>query len=199
MIKGINLIPEELSRYYRLRKWRRIIIFFSCVYVISLASIFMYQRYLISQKMVELKRLVVEKEVLVAKSQEYTRILQRIQDIQRREEEIKRRFAFLSEVEKKRITWSGMLKRISNDIPDGVWLRGMSTSDIEKTEGKRIRFLGSAVSNRGVAEFIFTLENSPIFGDISLAYLQKREQDSITVYDFEVHANLQRTDGIIYE
>lgn len=83
-------------------------------------------------------------------------------------------------------------------MPEGLWLRGVSSSDAEGG-GKRIRVLGSAAANRAVADFIFTLENSGYFSNVTLAYTQKRDLERAHVYDFELNMNIRKNEETTHD
>jgi Tfp pilus assembly protein PilN len=132
-------------------------------------------------------------------SSEYTAMKARLAELKRSEATIARRLALSSGLASDRVEWSRVLRRLSNDIPRDVWLRSLATSDAEAgpdgtpaTREKRVRMLGSALANGAVASFIRTLEGSGYLDDVTLSYTQKRDFDTMTVFDFEVTARLKK-------
>jgi Tfp pilus assembly protein PilN len=195
-VKGINLIPDEVKREWRLKRLRSVFAVLAVLYLGALFLIFLNQRSTLNAKTAELKTLTLQKEQLVEKSARYVELRTKLDGIRRSESALEKRFALVGVIAAKRISWSVVLKRLSRDIPGGVWLRSLSTSG-DGSE-KRVRFLGTAISNMAVADFVFTLENSGYFVDVDLSYSQKRDFGSKTVFDFEIAAKLKKTIEVMY-
>ena len=109
-------------------------------------------------------------------------------EIQQAEAELKKKFEVSAILSEKRIAWSTLLKRLSNDIPGNVWLRTFSTSDINDQAGKKIRFV--ILRQQGCVEFVFMLENSGYF-EATLLYTQKKNYGTNSFHDFEVYSTLK--------
>lgn len=200
MIKGINLIPDDIQRQWRIQGIRKSLSAVAVVYLVILSLVFINQRLAISEKKAEAAGILTQRDALISKSSQYSELSTKLRGIQQAEAELKRRLSLTSDLSDKRISWSAILKKLSNDIPSGVWLKSLSTSDIQGSGGKKIRVLGNSSSNRAIADFIFTLENSGYFQDVSLSYSQKKEiANKSLVYDFEVYMTVKRTDEIMYE
>lgn len=197
MIKGINLIPEETQRSWRLKKWRAALSVLAAAYLAVLAFVYTGQRAVIKEKRNEATALGQKKGMLIANSAQYAELQTKFKEIKETESSLKKRLELASMLADKRISWSAVLKRLSHDIPGGVWLKSLSTSDDKGA--KKFRFLGSATTNRALADFMFTLENTGYFQDPTLSYSQKKDYDKTTVYDFEVSVNLKKTGEIMYE
>jgi Tfp pilus assembly protein PilN len=200
----INLMPEEIRRNWRLRRIRILLVVVSLVYLAGLGALYMKQRSMVSDMQTEVETLSTEKAALAARNIEYRELTISLAETRKSEAEIKRRLETATRLAGNRVSWSTVLRRLSRDVPGGVWLRTLSTSDLGEAApgggvGKKIRFLGSALSNNSVADFIFTIENSGYFTDVDLSYSQKREVLSRTVYDFEVSAALKLTNDITYD
>ncbi len=191
MIHEVNLLPEDVKRACRAKRLKRLIALGAVFYFVLLAVLYLYQRTVIKEKEAVVRELTVERNSLAARSKEYSVLKARVQEMKRMEAELLKRLRLVQAIEADRISWSYVLKRLSLDMPRGVWLRSISTSDVAGSGAKKLRFIASATSNRAVADFVFTLENSPLFTDVSLTYSQKKDFDSTTVYDFEVYANLR--------
>ncbi len=67
----------------------------------------------------------------------------------------------------------------------------IKTSGDRSVGGKGVKFNGTAISNYRIAEFVFALENSQFFGNVLLAYSQKREFQGRDLYDFEITTDLK--------
>ncbi|OGP15102.1 MAG: hypothetical protein A2054_03655 [Deltaproteobacteria bacterium GWA2_55_10] len=191
MIKGINLIPDDIKKGWLKKKVRKALLGAGIAYFVLLGGVVVQQRSAVAAKRVEAAQAAAEKEGLLSKGSGYLDLSKRLQLAKQSEAELSKKLGAAAGLS--RIAWSNVLKRISNDVPEGLWLRGVSSSDAE-AGGKRIRVLGSAAANRAVADFIFTLENSGYFSSVTLAYTQKRELEAGHVYDFEVYMNLRKNE-----
>lgn len=186
MVKGVNLIPADVRRSWLYARVRKGVYAAFVVYVGILTILFFNQRVVLAEKRAEVKEMERALSEAIAGSTEYAALKEKEAAVTAAEGELRRRLASAAGLAGAGIPWSGLLKRLSHDIPGRVWLRSLSTSDLGDGAAKRVRFLGSALSNRAVADFIFTLENSGDFRDVRLAYTQKRDFDEKTVYDFEI-------------
>ncbi|MBI5453878.1 MAG: PilN domain-containing protein [Deltaproteobacteria bacterium] len=198
-MKGINLIPEDIQKAWRVRKWRLAFIGAGACYVLFLIAVFALQRAELSRLKAEEAALVSAKDALAGRSSEYALLTKRLSEIRAAEGELSQRIGVASELKDKRVSWSFVLKNLSHEVPKGVWLRSLSTSDVQGTTDKKVKFLGSATNNRAVADFIFKIENSGRFRDATLSYSQKRDLGGNIVYDFEVYATLRKTGEVLYE
>lgn len=198
-VKGINLVPEDIQAQWRAWRRRKALLAVAAVYAAALLLVFVNQRVALHGKRAVAASIAAEKNSLAAKGSEYERLSRRLAEVRQAESELKNNFEASAVLAQKRIAWPVLLKRLSNDIPGGVWLKTLSTSDINGEAGKRIRFVGTAASNRSVSEFVFVLENSGYFEDAVLLYTQKKEYGANAYYDFEVNSALKKTDEIMYE
>lgn len=199
MVQGINLIPDEIRRSWRTVRARRWMLAAAIAYAAILVAVFALQRLSIGSASKDIAALEAKRMELAAKSGEYAALTARLGEIQRAEAELRRRYSAAVGLADRRVSWSTILKRLSGDLPRGVWLRSLATSDGQGLDDRRIRFTGSATAHKGIADFIFILENAGYFRDVSLAFSQKRDQDSITVYDFEISAAIRVSEEILYE
>lgn len=197
-VTGINLIPDDIRLVWRIGRWKLYIWPLFALWIAAMVVIYLGQRSEMAEKRKEAGALAREKGILMAGSAQYAELSAKFSDIQKTESELKNRLSLAKELSDKRIAWSVVLKRLSHDIPRDVWLKGMTTSDGDGRQ-KKVKFVGSAAAGKSVADFVFTLENSGYFTDVELSYAQKRDFDSMTVYDFEILAALKETDELIYE
>lgn len=196
MINGINLIPDDIKKGWLKKKVRKALIAAGIAYFVLLGGVLVQQRSAIAAKRVEAAQAAAEKEGLLSKGSGYLELAKRLQLAKQSEAELSKKLGAAAGLS--RTAWSNVLKRISNDVPEGLWLRGVSSSDGDGG-GKRIRVLGSAAANRAVADFIFTLENSGYFSYVTLAYTQKRELEAGHVYDFELYMNLRKNEETTHD
>jgi len=198
-MKGINLIPDEIQKGWRIRKWRLAFAASAACYLLFLAAVFALQRMELKGLKAAEAALISQKDALSQRSSEYALLTKKLSDIHAAEGELSQRIGVASELKDRRVSWSFVLKKLSHEVPKGVWLRSLSTSDVQGTTDKKVKFLGSATNNRAIADFIFKIENSGSFRDAALSYSQKREMGGTSVYDFEVYATLRKTGEVIYE
>lgn len=198
-VKYINLVPEDIQARWRLWKRRKALLSVAAVYAAALILVFINQRVVLHGKRAAVASIEAERNSLAAKGSEYERLSRQLAEVRQAESELKKNFEAGAALAQKRIAWPVLLKRLSNDIPDNVWLKTLSTSDINEQGGKKMRFVGTAASNRAVSEFVFMLENSGYFEDAVLLYTQKKEYGANSYYDFEVNSTLKKTEEIMYE
>ena len=196
MTEGINLIPDDIRKGWRRKKLRKALIVAVAAYFLLLGGVLVQHRSALAAKRVEAARAQAEKEALLSKGSGYIELSKRLQAAKQSEAELSRKLGATAGLS--RTAWSNVLKRIGNDVPEGLWLRGVSSSDADGG-GKRIRVLGSAAANRAVADFIFTLENSGYFSSVTLAYTQKRDLEGAHVYDFELYMNLKKNEETTHD
>jgi Tfp pilus assembly protein PilN len=191
MIEHINLIPDEIRGKKKDRQRRFLIIGILVLYIIGLGVIYLYQELGIRGQMDKIEEAKKKRDELMARNADYNKAMERITFLQKREDEIKKSINVISSLLEGRIYWSGILRNLTHLIPDSVWFTSLSTYDLTNGKGKGIKFNGSAVSNSGIAEFVFALENSQFFRNVLLGYSQKRELNGKDIYDFEVTVDLR--------
>lgn len=199
IIKGINLVPEDIRRQWRMTGYKTGLRAVVVLYVIVIAIIYINQRRTLDAKLADEQALIKQRDGLIAMSLQYAELSRRFADIQKAEGDIKKRLVVSGDLAFKRISWAALLKRMSRDIPSNVWLKSLSTSDGQEAGGKKIRFTGNAASNKGVSDLVFVLENAGYFHDVQLVYAQKRAGGMGTLYDFEVTADIKRVGDILHD
>lgn len=192
MIKGINLIPEEIRQTWKKKRIRRGIVVFAVSYLIVLGLFYVLRLSAVSNIRQELVTLEADRAALEAGSSEYRTLTRTIVDSRKLSGELKRRLEAAADLITERISWYELLSSLSGNLPDDVWLRSLSSSDIKGTGTKRLKFLGSSLTSEALADFVFVLENSSEFTAVDLVITQSRQLGITTVYDFEIHATLKR-------
>lgn len=207
MIERINLIPDEIRKRRRIGETRPLIIVALVLYFSGLGAVYFYQRADINRRLNNLEQVKKQNQELMAQNARYREVIERVDLAQKREGEIKKRLEVIDSLLQGRIYWSGILRSITNIVPDGIWFTSLSTYDagdtgkasaprtakssVESIGGKGVKFGGTALSNSRIAEFVFALENSQFFGNVLLAYSQKREFHGRDLYDFEITTDLK--------
>lgn len=209
MIKGINLIPLEIQSKWKRRKIRALFYTAATIYILLLGAVYYNIHSGVVVKRVNLASLEERKQKIELQGAEYQSLTATIAGIKNSELDLKKRLDLASGLTRDRVIWSTVLKRMSNDLPAGIWLKSITTSDAPTTAAaagagatdggeKQIRLMGSGLTPVAVSNLIFTLENSGYFGNVRLAYTQKKELETGTVYDFEVLTRLKREVEGIY-
>ena len=207
MIEHINLIPDEIRERKKAGQKRPLIIVFLIFYFFGLGVVYFYQKGKINGRLNNQEQIKKQNSELMAQNAMYKDAIERIGLAQKREEDIKKRLEVIDSLLQGRIYWSGILRSITHIIPDGIWLTSLSTYDltdaskasapragqppVESIRGKGVKVTGTALSNSRIAEFVFAVENSRFFGNVLLAYSQKRELQGKDLYDFEITADLK--------
>lgn len=197
MIKGINLIPEEVQFEWRLRSLRAIVYASAALYIAVFFMFYLYQRKVINVKRAEAASLNEQKRQLVATNAQFLDLQGKFGELKKTEQEMKKRLEIAGSLDEKKLSWSAVLRRISVEVPHGVWLRNLTTSDEQNV--RKMKITGSATSNKAISDFIFHLENMGFLHDVSLGYSQKKDLARAVVYDFEITSTLTRTEELAYE
>lgn len=198
MKNGINLIPDDVLRARLMKKARSSLLAVCAVYLMLLGAVFTAQKMEIKSKTAELQTIEARRDKLLSSGERQAGLGRKLAEIRRSEAELTQRLNVTAGLSGKRVAWAHVLKRLSHEVPEGVWLRALSTSEAASAL-KRVRITGSATSNRPVADFISSLENSGLFSELSLTYTQKREHPSGTVYDFELYMDLKKTGETVHD
>ncbi|MBI3398087.1 MAG: PilN domain-containing protein [Deltaproteobacteria bacterium] len=191
MIERINLIPDEVRNKKKAAQKRPLVIGLLVFYILGLGAFYFYQKAKIKERLHKIELMGKERDTLITQNARYKEIIERINLTQKRGNEIKKRLDIINVLLEGRVYWSEILRSITHIVPDGVWLMSLSTYDISKGPGKGVKCSGTAISNSGIAEFVFALENSQFFRNILLNYSQKRELQGRDIYDFEITADLR--------
>lgn len=198
-VSGINLIPPEVRRAWKLKKIRIGLAVAATVYISAVAVVYIKQRLALSVKAQEVAALTMERDNELAKITGYADLTKKLGEIQKAEAELKKRLVATSALSGKRISWSAFLRRMSRDVPREVRLKAVSTSDTADGTGKKVRLAGASVTNKGVTDFIFALENNGYCRGVSLTYSQKRFDAGGATFAFEINAEVKLSDEIAYE
>ena len=189
MIEGVNLIPDEIRRRWRIERFRKSLVVAAVIYLAGLGLVFAQHKSDYIDKGAEEQRLERAKAAIMGKRAEYTAYLSIIERDKRKSAEAKARRSSLSGLIEKRTSWSTLLKILSHEAPSRLWVRGLTTSGPKGN--KTIRFVGSALQSSKATEFAFTLQNLRYFKDVKLAYIQGRDVGDGQVFDFEISADLK--------
>ena len=197
MIDRINLLPEEHKRAEKKRQIRIVLITLTSLYMVFLVMVYFHQRSIVTDKEKVVSSLKQERNALLLKKQSYRMIEESLKQIEERNKDIEKRMKVVGSIVSSKIYWSEILRRITLLIPEDLWFTSLSSYNLEdessdKATIKGIKINGTALSNRHIAQFIFSLENSSIFENIFLTFSVKRTQSERDFFDFELKADIGR-------
>lgn len=201
MIERINLIPDEILVDKKAVQKRPLIISVLVIYFLCLGAVYIYQKAKVKKRLNNVEQARMQRDELIAQNTRYREVIERINLVQKREDDIKKRLAVISSILEERVYWSEILRNLTHRIPDGIWLTSLSTNDLAKEPGKSpadsiggkgVKFNGTALSNSAIAAFVFALENSSDFENVVLVYSQKNESQDRDLYDFEISTDIRR-------
>lgn len=201
MIERINLIPDEILVDKKTVQKRPLIISVLVIYFLCLGAVYIYQKAKVKKRLNNVEQAKMQRDELIAQNTRYREVIERINLVQKREDDIKKRLAVISSILEERVYWSEILRNLTHRIPDGIWLTSLSTNDLAKEPGKSpadsiggkgVKFNGTALSNSAIAAFVFALENSSDFENVVLVYSQKNESQDRDLYDFEISTDIRR-------
>lgn len=198
MKNGIDLVPAEIKRERLVKKTRAVLTAVGVLYLAALGALFTLQRMEIKNKSAELSAVEAKRDSLLASGTRQAEFGRRLAEIKKSEAALTQRINATAGLSGKKIAWAFVFKSLAADVPEGLWLRGISTSEAASAL-KRVRLTGSATTNRAVAGFISALENSGLFTGVTLVYTQKREHPSGHIYDFELYMDLKRTEDTVHD
>ncbi|HEX9916995.1 MAG TPA: PilN domain-containing protein [candidate division Zixibacteria bacterium] len=104
--------------------------------------------------------------------------LETLNDLKQENQILEEKWGKLSQMLLNRSGESRLLYLISKYRPEGVWLRSISSESISSNQ--RTEIAGLAVSQAGVSGFFRNLEESNLFEDVKLLYLDRVETTELT-------------------
>ncbi|MFC1855708.1 PilN domain-containing protein [Thermodesulfobacteriota bacterium] len=207
MIQRINLIPEELLGKhggFKLPVKYIIVVILALLYIIPLNRHINNKLKAVTEEKGALEK---KKDTISARNDDFAKLQKEVDTLQSSIEMVNTSKVALLKIIKERIFWSDVLKEISYNIPNKLWLHGIVSHDniiddevdsdeniiIEKTV-KSITIKGSAYKNKTIKDFVKNLEESFFLNEIKLAYIRKNVLNEIyIVYNFEIRAKLSES------
>jgi len=103
-----------------------------------------------------------------------------IRNLDRLRVDVERKLALVDELQQGRFESLKTLGELSKVIPENVWL----TSIVDSSGNLKIAGLGE--SNKAVANFMRSLDKSPLFGKIALQVITRQEAAGVPVRNFSM-------------
>jgi type IV pilus assembly protein PilN len=104
----------------------------------------------------------------------------KIRNLDRLRVDVERKLALVDELQQGRFESLKTLGELSKVIPENVWL----TSIVDSSGNLKIAGLGE--SNKAVANFMRSLDKSPLFGKIALQVITRQEAAGVPVRNFSM-------------
>jgi len=94
--------------------------------------------------------------------------------------DVERKLALVDELKQGRFEALKTLTGLSEVIPENVWLQSITD------QAGKLKIAGSGESNKAVANFMRALDQSPLFGDISLQVIVRKEAAGVPIRSFNM-------------
>ncbi len=107
----------------------------------------------------------------------------KIRNLDRLRVDVERKLALVDELQQGRFESLKTLDELSKVIPENVWLTSIVVSS------GHLKIAGLGESNKAVANFMRSLDSSPLFGNISLQVISRKEAAGVPVRNFSMTLN----------
>jgi len=131
-----------------------------------------------------------EEQVAVrrAEAQKLEAIIKEVEDFQRRKESLEKRIQLINDLKKNQKGPVRIMDRISQDLPDLVWLDRMTLT------GTNIAVEGRGLNPNAVATFVENIKADPMFDEPEVSQItQERAANNISVYRYSMTFNFTYT------
>jgi type IV pilus assembly protein PilN len=126
----------------------------------------------------ELEGLQEEFSNLQAQNRELQKKIGKLKNLDKLRADVERKLALVDELQQGRFYSLITLHSIAKLIPENVWLTSI------QDKGGSLRLSGLGESNKAVANFMRALDESELFGDISLQVIQRSDAGGVAVRNF---------------
>jgi len=126
----------------------------------------------------QLEGLQVEFGQLQAQNNVLKKKIGKIRNLDRLRVDVERKLALVDKLQQGRFESLNTFAELSKVIPENVWL-----TSITDNAGK-LKVTGLGESNKAVANFMRSLDQSPLFGDISLQVIVRKVAGGVPVRNF---------------
>ncbi len=193
----INLLPKELQ-------WKRFRITFDRTFLIILGTgavilvalaiySYVFQLSLISSYEAKVRNAEAEVERFSAE-------IQKIDEIQKKKEEIIERMTAVQTLDQNRSYWVELMEDLVRRVPEYVWLtavqqtpaapRAAATPQAAPMPASNSSIEGYSFSLNALATFLIRLKKSEKFSDIEITSIALQENDLAKAYFFKLTCNL---------
>lgn len=121
-----------------------------------------------------------------AEAEKLESIIKEVEDFQRRKDSLERRIALINDLKKNQKNPVKILDRISQDLPDLVWLDKMSL------EAGKLTIEGRALNPNAVANFVTNIKADTLFNEPSVSQVtQGTVSSGLKVYSYKMTVELK--------
>jgi len=173
-LKEINLLPPSILN----SKKRRKKVVFCFLVILFVAVILVEGYYFVLEKVKYVNSKVQQVE---AQLNEHEILLQKKGFSREEAQQVVKQLNIYNELVNQKIFLSEVFTEIENIIPKGIQLR-----DVSFYNDKKIVLKGFALSNIMIAQFIAGLENSPLFKDVNLSFINTQNQLENKILYFQI-------------
>ncbi len=106
----------------------------------------------------------------------------KLRNLDKLREEVQRKLEIIDQLQNGRFRSLKTLHEVSRVIPDNVWVESV------KDHGDKIELSGLGESNKAIANFMRSLDKSPLFSDIKLLVISRVTVGDLPVRKFSLHA-----------
>lgn len=178
----INLLPPE----ERVKKRELHLPEMSTVYLVAGIAIFFVAIFSVSLiQNHKVKSLEKKIQIATEESKKLAPQLAKIKQITKEREEVDRRLALITSLDRNRYFRVKLLNDIGFKVPANCWI-----TDITELSPNSFTIDGIAFSNYTVADMISNLETSPVFTQVGLNVAEKGEIKEREVMKFSLSANV---------
>jgi len=131
----------------------------------------------------QLSDLQTEFGQLQAKNAVLKKKIGKIRNLDRLRVDVERKLALVDQLQQGRFKTLETLSALSEVIPENVWLKSI----VDKSG--HLKLVGFGESNKAVANFMRSLDSSPLFGNISLQVITRKEAGGVPVRNFSMTLN----------
>jgi type IV pilus assembly protein PilN len=135
------------------------------------------------------KALDEERELLARAQQEKTRlqyVIQKLDEVQKQKTSLERKITLITQLKGQQDFVVRLMDTLSRTLPDWVWLTETSVGE------KGIQIKGKALSNNLIADYIASLEASPILKNVNLIASTQSASGREQVLDFTLSAAVEK-------
>jgi type IV pilus assembly protein PilN len=130
-----------------------------------------------SNQLSSVEGIAIEKR---AEAQALEKIIKEVEQFKQRKEDLESRIALINDLKKNQKVPVLIMDRISQDLPDLVWLDQMDM------QGNRVTLAGRALNPNAVALFVENIKNDTLFGEPNLRGLTRAGPN---VYRYDMSFN----------
>jgi type IV pilus assembly protein PilN len=179
--KEAPIAPTPEFKEKRRQPWAALLLVFALVVI---AVLFFYQRNALTREQNLLRAAQEEKKSLQD-------VVVKLEELEKQRNLFQRKIRVITQLQSRQENAVIIMDQLSRHLPNWVWLTELSFI----SQGVRIK--GRAVSNNLIADYIYNLEKSPYFTNVSLISSTQRRLRNNQYLDFSLTANFTNPSSII--